>query len=100
MHRRAEEINEIANQWVRHRGLKLVFDHATREGSRSRFSRTPALISVIRGMSALVALRIKKVPSPCSRHRHPRRPRFGWTGFLSPLTDHCEFDILQSGPGW
>jgi hypothetical protein len=22
-----------------------------------------------------------------------------WTGFLSLLTDHCEFDILQSGPG-
>ena len=28
MHRRAEEINETAKQWVRHRGLKLVFDHA------------------------------------------------------------------------
>jgi hypothetical protein len=23
-----------------------------------------------------------------------------WTGFLSLLTDHCEFDILQSSPGW
>jgi hypothetical protein len=20
--------------------------------------------------------------------------------FAYPLTDHCEFDILQSGPGW
>ena len=28
MHRRAEEINETAKQWVRHRGLKLVFHHA------------------------------------------------------------------------
>jgi len=28
VHRRAEEINETAKQWVRHRGLKLVFDHA------------------------------------------------------------------------
>ena len=28
MHRRAEEINETTKQWVRHRGLKLVFDHA------------------------------------------------------------------------
>ena len=28
MHRRAEEINDTAKQWVRHRGLKLVFDHA------------------------------------------------------------------------
>ena len=24
----AEEINETTKQWVRHRGLKLVFDHA------------------------------------------------------------------------
>jgi hypothetical protein len=28
VHRRAEEINETTKQWVRHRGLKLVFDHA------------------------------------------------------------------------
>ena len=28
MHRRAEEINETTKEWVRHRGLKLVFDHA------------------------------------------------------------------------
>src|SRR5215471_1949534 len=28
VHRRAEESNETAKQWVRHRGLKLVFDHA------------------------------------------------------------------------
>src|SRR5262245_5253813 len=28
MHRGAEEINETTKQWVRHRGLKLVFDHA------------------------------------------------------------------------
>jgi hypothetical protein len=28
VHRRAEEINETAKQWVRHCGLKLVFDHA------------------------------------------------------------------------
>jgi hypothetical protein len=28
VHRRAEEINETAEQWVRHRGPKLVFDHA------------------------------------------------------------------------
>src|SRR5262249_17371621 len=28
MHRRAEEINETTKQWVRHRGLKLVLDHA------------------------------------------------------------------------
>jgi hypothetical protein len=28
VHRRAEEINETTKQWVRYRGLKLVFDHA------------------------------------------------------------------------
>ena len=28
MHRRAEESNETAKQWVRHRGLKPVFHHA------------------------------------------------------------------------
>jgi hypothetical protein len=28
VHRRAEEINETAKQWGRHRGLKLVVDHA------------------------------------------------------------------------
>jgi len=28
VHRRAEEINETRKQWVRQRGLKLVFDHA------------------------------------------------------------------------
>jgi hypothetical protein len=28
VHRRAEEINETTKQWVRHRSLKLVFEHA------------------------------------------------------------------------
>ena len=28
VHRRAAEINETTKQWVRQRGLKLVFDHA------------------------------------------------------------------------
>jgi hypothetical protein len=28
VHRRAKEINETTKQWLRHRGLKLVFDHA------------------------------------------------------------------------
>src|SRR5215471_20865528 len=43
---------------------------------------------------------VRRPAIACSRHKHPRRPRFWRTGFLSPLTDHCEFDILQSGHGW
>ena len=72
MHRRAEEINETAKQWVRHRGLKLVFDHAevvkcdiSATANTLKSQDTPNLLSPISNIRA-VTLKLYS-PAPSSR---------------------------------
>src|SRR5262245_56238573 len=70
VHRRAEESNETAKQWVRHRGLKLVFDHpevvkcgisATANTLKSQD--TPNLLSPICNIRAVTLKLYSRAPS-------------------------------------
>ena len=70
MHRRAEEINETAKQWVRHRGLKLVFDHAevvkcdiSATANTLKSQDTPNLLSPISNIRAVTLKLYSRAPS-------------------------------------
>ena len=62
--------------------IQLTSSTVAREGSRSRFSRTPALISMIRGMSSLFALRIKR-----GFYLRQSRPHPTFLGHLRYISD-------------
>ncbi len=70
MHRRAEEINETAKQWVRHRGLKLVVDHAevvkcdiSATANTLKSQDTPNLLSPISNIRAVTLKLYSRAPS-------------------------------------
>jgi len=70
VHRRAEEINETTKQWVRHRGWKLVFDHAevvkcdiSATASTLKSHDTPNLLSPISNIRAVTLKLYSRPPS-------------------------------------
>jgi hypothetical protein len=70
VHRRAEEINETAKQCVRHRGLKLVFDHAevvncdiSATANTLKSQDTPNLLSPISNIRAVTLKLYSRAPS-------------------------------------
>jgi len=70
VHRRAEEINETTKQWVRHRGLKLVFDRAevvkcdiSATANTLKSQDTPNLLSPISNIRAVTLKLYTRAPS-------------------------------------
>ena len=70
MDRRAEEINETAKQSARHRGLKLVFDHAevvkcdiSATANTLKSQDTPNLLSLISNIHAVTLKLYSRAPS-------------------------------------
>ena len=70
VHRRAEEINETTKQWVRQRGLKLVFDHAevvkcdiSATANTLKSQDTPNLLSPISNIRAVTLKLYSRPPS-------------------------------------
>ena len=70
MHRRPEEINETTKQWVRQRGLKLVFDHAevvqcdiSATANTLKSQDTPNLLSPISNIRAVTLKLYSRAPS-------------------------------------
>src|SRR5262249_22874512 len=74
MHRRAEEINETTKQWVRHRGLKLVLDHAevvkcdiSATANTLKSQDTPNLLSPISNIRAVTLKLYSRAPAHGSK---------------------------------
>ncbi len=68
VHRRAEEINETAKQWVRHRGLKLVHAEVVKcdisaTANTLKSQDTPNLLSPISNIRAVTLKLYSRAPS-------------------------------------